>query len=152
MEQSAKKIMNNYMKEISLFQDLLNCIIRERDHLINQDVKGIWDSLEEKESILASIEQNRSLMKDMENGDSSSMEITPQDRDRIREHSRALARLKLEIKSRVKENVTFINETLSFFHEMISAMTMSEIDRTNSYGPSGFSRRAPRSAIYQGEV
>jgi len=152
MEQNEKEIINNYMKEISLFQDLLNCIIRERDRLINQDIKGIWDSLEEKESILASIEQNRSLMKGIANGDSSSMEIAPQNRERIRELSRALTRLKLEIKSRVKENVSFINETLSFFHEMISAMTMSELDKPSSYGPSRFSRRGSRSVIYQGEV
>jgi hypothetical protein len=152
MEQNEKEIINNYMKEISLFQDLLNCIIRERDRLINQDIKGIWDSLEEKESILASIEQNRSLMKGIANGDSSSMEIAPQNRERIRELSRALTRLKLEIKSRVKENVSFINETLSFFHEMISAMTMSELDKSSSYGPSRFSRRGSRSVIYQGEV
>jgi hypothetical protein len=152
MEQNAKEIMNNYMKEISLFQDLLKCITRERDHLINQDIKGIWDSLEEKESVLASIEQNRGLMKVVTSGDLSSLEIAPQDRERIRELSRALARLKLEIKSRVKENVSFINETLSFFEEMITAMTVNEIDNSNSYGRSGFSRRGPRSAIYQGEV
>jgi hypothetical protein len=140
------------MKEISLFQDLLNCIIRERDHLINQDIKGIWDSLEEKESILASIEQNRGLMEGITTGELSSMEIAPRDRERIRELSRALARLKLDIKSRVNENVSFINETLSFFQEMITTMTMSEINNSKSYGPSGFSRRGPRSAIYQGEV
>jgi len=152
MEQRAKKITDYYIKEISLFQDLLNCIIRERDHLINQDIKGIWDSLEEKESILASIEDNRNLSKGGSEDGTGLRDIPPQDRDRIRELSRALIRLKLDIKTRVEENVSFINEAISFFHEMISAMTMSEIDKSNAYGPSGFSRKAPRSVIYQGEV
>lgn len=152
MEQRAKEIIDNYIKEISLFQDLLNCIIRERDHLINQDIKGIWDSLGEKESILASIEENRGLLKGGSEDEISSRDIPAQDRDRMRELSRALIRLKLDIKARVKENVSFINETISFFHEIISAMTMSEIDKSSSYGPSGFSRKAPRSVIYQGEV
>jgi hypothetical protein len=152
MEQNATEIMNSYMKEISLFQDLLNCVIRERERLINHDIKGIWDSLEEKETILASIEENKSVMKDASGSDLSSLEIASQDRERIRELSRALITLKLEITSRVRENVSFINETLSFFHEMISAMTMSDIAKSNSYGPSGFARRGPRSAIYQGEV
>jgi hypothetical protein len=152
MELRAKKIIDNYIKEISLFQDLLNCIIRERDHLINQDIKGIWDSLEEKESILASIEENKNLLKNGSEDQINLRDIPAQDRSRIRELSRALIRLKLDIKARVKENVSFINEAISFFHEMISAMTMSEIDKSNAYGPSGYSRRTQKSMIYQGEV
>jgi hypothetical protein len=152
MEQHAKKITDYYIKEISLFQDLLKCIIRERDHLINQDIKGIWDSLAEKESILAAIEDSRNLSKGGSEDGTVLKDIAAQDRERIRELSRALIRLKLDIKARVEENVSFINEAISFFHEMISAMTMSEIDKSNSYGPSGFSRRATKSVIYQGEV
>jgi hypothetical protein len=152
MEQRAKEIINNYIKEISLFQDLLSCVIRERDNLINQDIKGIWDSLEEKESILSSIEESRRPLSGVSGEEIGLRDLPSQDKDRIRELSRALIRLKLEIKARVKENVSFINETLAFFHEMISAMTMSEIDKSNSYGPSGICRRGPRSVIYQGEV
>jgi hypothetical protein len=152
MEQRAKEIINNYIKDISLFQDLLGCVIRERDNLINQDIKGIWDALEEKESILSSIEESRRGLSDVSGGKINLQDLPSQDKDKIRELSRALIRLKLDIKERVKENVSFINETLAFFHEMISAMTMSEIDKSTSYGPSGISRRVPRSAIYQGEV
>jgi len=152
MEGNAKDIMNIYLKRIFLFQDLLNCLIRERDNLINQDIKGIWSSLEEKQSILTSIEETKHHINGISGKDINFRDIPAEDRDKIMELSRTLIRLKLEIKARVKENVSFINETLEFFHEMISAMTMTEADKCNSYGPSGITRRGLRSVIYQGEA
>jgi hypothetical protein len=150
MEQSTKEIINIYLKKISLFQDLLSCITRERDNLINQDIKGIWSSLEEKESILESIAETKHQLAGVSDTDNN---ISFEDRDKIKELKRTLVRLRLEIKARVKENVSFIAETLDFFHEMISAMTTSEADKcNNSYGPSGNSRKGARSLIYQSEA
>jgi len=152
MQQRVKDIINTYLRKNSLFQELLNCIIRERDNLINQDIKGIWASLEEKQTILESIEETKHYLNGISGRDINFRDIPPDDRDKIMELSRTLIRLRQEIKVRVKENVSFINETLEFFNEMISVMTMNEADKCNSYGPSGISRRGLRSVIYQGEV
>jgi hypothetical protein len=153
MEQPATEIINIYLRKISLFQDLLNCVIRERENLITQDIKGIWSSLEEKESILASIDVTKHQLGGGSGSNMNLRDFSPVDREKINELSRTLVRLRLEIKTRVKENMSFINETLDFFHEMISAMTTSEADKcNNSYGPSGNSRKGARSLIYQSEA
>jgi hypothetical protein len=152
MERNTKDIMNIYSRRISLFQDLLNCIIHERDNLINQDIKGIWSSLAEKQSILDSLEETKQHLDGVTEKDMVSRDIPQEDRDKILELSKILIGLKQEIKTRVKENVSFINETLDFSHELISTMTMTDADKCNSYGPYGRARRGARSLIYQGEV
>ena len=152
MERNIKEIMNIYSRRISLFQDLLNCIAHERDNLINQDIKGIWSSLAEKQSILDSIEETRHHLNGISEQDLLQGDIPKEDKDKIMELSKTLNRLKQEIRTRVRENISFINEAIDFFHEMISAMTVTETDKYNSYGPYGHARRGVRSLIYQGEV
>jgi hypothetical protein len=152
MERNTKDIMDIYSRRISLFQDLLKCITRERDNLINQDIKGIWSSLAEKQSILDDLEETKLRLNGITERDKIIRDIPQVDRDKIMDLSKTLIRLKQEIRARVAENVSFINETLEFFHELISAMTMTEDDKCNSYGPYGNPRRCHRSLIYQGEV
>jgi len=152
MEKSAKDIIAIYLKRISLFQDLLNCIVLEREHLITQNIKGIWSSLEEKQSIMDSIEETKSQLGGASCNEIALGDFSSEDRNKIMELSRAIVLLKCDIQARVKENVSFINETLDFFDEMISTMTMTQADTCRSYGPSGNSMRGPRSQIYQGEA
>ncbi|GEM_PF-1823440 len=152
MEGNTKHIMNIYLRRISLFQDLLKCVIRERDNLINQDIKGIWDSLAEKQAILDSLEETKNQFYGIKEKDLVRHDIPQEDRDKIMELSKTLVRLRQEIRTRVGENVAFISETLEFFHELISAMTMNEDDRCESYGPYCNSHKGHRSMIYQGEV
>lgn len=152
MGKNTKDIMNIYSRRIALFQDLLNCVIRERDNLINQDIKGIWASLAEKQSILDSIEETRHNLHGITERDMIRSDIPQEDRDKIMELSKTLIRLKQEIKVRVSENVLFINETLDFFHELISTMTITDADKCNSYGPYGHARKGAKSLIYQGEI
>jgi hypothetical protein len=152
MERNTKDIMDIYSRRISLFQDLLKCITRERDNLINQDIKGIWSSLAEKQSILDDLEETKHRLAGITERDKLIGDIPQEDRDKIMYLSKTLIRLKQEIRARITENVSFINETLEFFHELISVMTMSEDDKCSSYGPYGNPRKCHRSLIYQGEV
>lgn len=152
MEITTKDIINIYSRRISLFQDLLNCVIRERDNLITRDIKGIWSSLEEKQSIIESIEETGQGLNGVTERDAVNRDMPEEDREKIIELSRNLIRLKQEIRARVKENVSFINETLGFFDEIISAMTMSGDDRCASYGPCGNARQDRRCLMYEGEV
>jgi len=152
MEITIKDIINIYSRRISLFQDLLNCIMRERDSLITRDIKGIWSSLEEKQSIMESIEETGQLLNGITERDVVNRDMPEEEREKIIKLSRNLIRLKQEIRTRVKENVSFINETLGFFDEIISVMTMSEDDKCTSYGPYGNALRGRRYPMYQGEV
>ncbi|MDB9823518.1 flagellar protein FlgN, partial [Deltaproteobacteria bacterium] len=132
-------------------RDLLDCISRERDNLINQDIKGIWSSLEEKSEIMESITRTNEHLESILGKTPIYNDIPPRDRQTVMELSSSLDDLKKEIKLRVRENISFINDTLDFFHEMISTMTMSG-HRENSYGPAGNSRKGSNSLIYHGEV
>ncbi|MBN1628116.1 MAG: flagellar export chaperone FlgN [Deltaproteobacteria bacterium] len=152
MEITTKDIIDNYSRRLSLFKDLLSCIMRERENLINRDIRGIWSSLEEKQSIVDSIEETTSQLNGIMVKDAVNRDMLERERSKIVELSRSLMRLKQEIRARVSENVSFINETLGFFNEIISAMTMSEADKCASYGPYGNARRGRRCLMYQGRV
>jgi hypothetical protein len=150
MEQNAKDIMAVYQERIFLYQDLLKCIDHERETLISQDINGIWTSLEEKQKILDSIERTKNNLGNFSGKDMGN--FSREDREKIIRLSRTIIGLKQEIKARTKENISFINDTLEFFNELISTMTKTETDKLNSYGPTGNTRRGQRSSIYQGEV
>jgi flagellar biosynthesis/type III secretory pathway chaperone len=152
MESKAKDIIDIYKRRISLFKDLLTCITQEKENLINQDINGLWSALEEKQKLLASIEATKNPLDGCSYKDLNFRDFSSNDKDKIRELSRMLIGLKQEIRARVRENVSFINETLDFFNEMISSLTMTETDKCYSYGPSGNSRKGLRSLMYQGEA
>lgn len=151
MKQEIEKIENLYRKRISLFRDLLNCIARERDNLINQDTKGIWSTMEEKHKILESIDETREHIEEIKGRVSTYQDIPRGDRQSIIELSRTLASLKVEIKTRVAENISFVKETIHFFHEIISVLTASGRKEV-SYGPVKNSRHESTSLIYHSEV
>jgi len=152
MEITTKDIIDIYSRRISLFNDLLNCIMRERDNLINRDIRGIWSSLEEKQSIMDAIEETGRRLNGITERDIINRNMPGRDRDKIMELSRTLLRVKREIRARVGENVSFINETLDFFNEIISVMTKAGDDGFNHYGPYGNLQKAQKSVMYQGEV
>jgi len=152
MTAQSKDIINVYSRRISLFQDLLKCMARERENLINRDIKGIWSSLEEKQSILDSIEETRDPLNVISERERIIHDYRQEDRHKIMELSMTLAGLKQEIRARVAENISFINETLDFFNEIISVMTKAGDESFNPYGPYGNPRRTQRSMMYQGEV
>jgi len=152
MEYNTKDIIDLYLKRISLFQDLLNCINRERDRLIHQDIKGIWESLEEKEEILSSIEETAHHLEGFSEKNIKYREMPSEEKNRVMELQRTIIRQKQEIKVRIRENVSFVKEALAFLQDLIATMTRTEDDQLNPYGPYGTSRKKPRSMMYQGEA
>ena len=119
MEIDILKIKEIYLKRISLFKDLLNCIDRERDNLINQDINGIWSTMEEKQRILESLEETNGQIQKIDGREPSYRDIPHEERHSIVELTQTLSDLKEEAKVRVGENMSFIKETLDFFHDII---------------------------------
>ncbi|MBW2610115.1 MAG: flagellar export chaperone FlgN [Deltaproteobacteria bacterium] len=151
MESNTQEIEEIYHRKVSLFRELLDCVVLERDNLINLDIKNLWDVMEEKQKILESIENARDQIKDITGEGSPYHNIPIEDRTVIKELSRTLADLNEEIKIRVRENVSFIEDTLSFFNEIISSFTMAGRPG-DSYGPGGNSRKGLPNLIYYNEV
>lgn len=151
MEQDKNEINGLYMKRISLYEDLLSCIKRESDNLINQNIKGIWSSLEEKKEILEAIEENNKYFPKNTVANSDLPDIPQKEREIITQFKRKLKGLKHEIGTRIKENISFINDTLGFITDLFSLFSNSD-KKLGTYGPKLKNRNEQTNLIYNNEV
>jgi flagellar biosynthesis/type III secretory pathway chaperone len=151
MQSALQSIETAYQRKVSLFQELLNCVASERNHLINLNVENLWEIMDKKKKILESIQDLREQIKKIAKEDSTYQNALGKERWPIIEHSRKIASLKKQIKTRVKENVTFIQESLQSFDEIISIFTMD--GRLEfSYSPVRKHRKETTIRIYQRKV
>ncbi len=150
MELDILEIENVYRKRIALFMELLKCIERERDSLIIQDLKGLWSIMEEKQKILESLEATKEQLQEIAGKDLSYKDIPIKDRQSIIGMSQTILDLREEAKARIHENVSFIRETIDFFHEIISICTRTGLNE-EPYGP-GKKNRRESNLIYHSEV
>ena len=124
MEEAAKKNEDLVRHKILLLQDLLHCLKQEGENLINLDLDCLWEVMEEKNKLLTAIAENEAQLEKMRNeafrnGDKPDAEsVVPGTL------SRKIHDLKGKVRTRVKENVAFIQESLEFFDEIISIFTM----------------------------
>ena len=155
MEKEINKLKGLYMRRISLYEDLLCCIKKESDNLINRNIKGIWASLDEKKDILEAIEENNNLFPENKSLNPALSEVTGQDRDAVIQLTRTLGHLKMEISTRTKENVSFINDTLGFINDIFSALGNKE-KKADTYAKLANGQKNRRSEstnlIYRNEV
>ncbi len=155
MEKEINRLKGLYLERISLYENLLSCIKKESDNLINRNIKGIWASLDEKKDILEAIEENNRHFPENKCLNPSLSEITGQDRDAVIQLTRKLGHLKMEISTRTKENVSFINDTLGFINDIFSALGNKD-KKNDTYAKFGGSRNKRSSEstnlIYHNEV
>ena len=151
MEKDINILKGLYMKRISLYEDLLGCIKRESDNLINQNIKGIWSSLDEKKEILEAIEENNTFFPKNAGSNTIAEDIRRQDKDAIMCFKRKLMDLKKEITVRVKENVSFINETLGFINDIFSSLSNTD-KNSDIYDRKLKKRNGSSNLIYHNEV
>ena len=147
MNSSIRGIEDIYHKEIMLFEELLDCVEQERDSLIGLNTHDLWSIMEDKQRILQSIED----MREKTANDIPSCDMTVKDRETITELSRKLSQLKEEIRTRVKENVKFIRESLDFFHEIVTVLSTAGKPK-DIYNPVRNNRGELPSLIYRNEV
>ena len=151
MEASLQSTEKIYRRELSLFQELLNCLTLEKDNLINLDMENLWDLMEKKKKILESIEDGRQQMKKITEAGHFKKEQAGKGRRPFMKLSKKIDHLKEEIKARVKENVAFIHESLEFFDEIISIFTMGRRVE-HSYSPLTKNQKEFSTRIYHREV
>lgn len=151
MEKDINILKGLYRKRISLYKDLLGCIKRESDNLINQNIKEIWSSLDEKKEILEAIEENTRSFPENSVSIPVPSDAPRQDREAIMLLKRKLGDLKQEIGVRVKENVSFINETLGFINDIFSALSNKD-EKPDIYGRDLKKRNGSSNLIYHNEV
>lgn len=151
MESSLNRIEKAYRKEVSLLQDLLECLSLERDHLVDLNLESLWALMEEKKTVLKSIEETREEIQTLIK-EKGKVRGTSQEIQRLKVlFSRKIERLKEEIGARVRENVSFIQDTLGFIHEMISIF-VTGAQPEPAYGRARKTPNESASLIYHREV
>lgn len=148
MESPTRKIEDVYGEKVSLLRTLLECLNAERENLIHLDVKGLWSLMEEKNKLLFSIQETEKEIS------ACNAQIPDKKKSSLREvneNRREIRRLKQEIGARVRENVSFIEETLLFFDEIISVFA-SGARAEYSYESVVKRQKTPSTMIFESEV
>jgi len=155
METGSSRIEEAYRKKVSLLQGLLGCLHLEQESLVSMNLKSLWSLMEQKDSLLDSIGRTDEEIRAVETRDSgggaAGADLPKEARQAVRGLSREIQRLKMEIRSRVKENVSFIQETLCFFDEIVSIFAAGNRPEP-SYEPQPRRSKMASSLIYEREV
>jgi len=138
-----------FYKKIILYNDLRDCLNRERAHLINMDLNLLWILSEEKEEICTKI---KSVRQDINSAiNRGPKEKTPpldhilagipnEKRDNFINLFHTVTNLKNEIEILRKENVKHVDHSLQFIDEMITVITGETRDRNIYNGKSRLSK------------
>jgi len=133
MKTAIETLENLFYEKILLYQDLVECLKRERDVLINTDMDALWEIADQKQSVISRIEAVRDKIlsalseaavvhrMDAVSFDLASVYslIPNMHAERIKKSYLSLVNLKGEIQRRSQENRLFIEECLNFLDELI---------------------------------
>jgi flagellar biosynthesis/type III secretory pathway chaperone len=133
MKTSIETLENLFYEKILLYQDLVECLKRERDCLTKTDIDGLWEIADQKQSAVSRIESVRGKILSVlseaaidHRMDAVSFDlacvyslIPSMHAERIKTAYLSLVNLKGEIQRRSQENRLFIEEYLSFLDELI---------------------------------
>jgi hypothetical protein len=144
MESVLERMEDANRTKVSLMRALVDCLDLEREHLVNLDVKSLWSLMEEKHRILNSIVKADEEI-------STCGAAAGQEQCTGRPYSKDIQRLKKEIGTRVRENVSFIQETLQFFDEIIQVFASGGRSEY-CYEPIPKRHKNSASLIYEREV
>ena len=153
MQTPIQTLENLFHEKILLYQDLVECLKKEHDVLINTDVDALWEIAHEKQSIAARIETLRGKMLTAlseaaidHRTDAVSFDlahvyslIPRMHRERFKKAYLSLVNLKGEIRRRSQENRLFIDECLNFLDELIGIIADTG-KRNDVYTNGRFSR------------
>jgi hypothetical protein len=149
-------IQDTYHRQVSLLEDLRDCLELERESLIRVDIDQLWEVMEKKHTLLTDIQRTGSEIRcSMEQGFPGSgaraRATASKEWPWFTELSRRAGLLKNEIRRRLGENMAFIQDTLGFFDELIGIFVSSG-GNTGVYNHSTrpVERKTPR--IYHREV
>lgn len=151
MNSSFKEINKAYERKLSLLQELLDCLKRERENLIELNLEAIWALMEEKQGVLEAIEETGKEIERIRENTPPETTESGKVQSMLVSFSAKINKLKEEIRVRVKENVEFIQDTLGFFDELISIF-ISGARPEPAYNPIRRSKHESPSLIYHREV
>jgi hypothetical protein len=120
----------------------------ERENLIHLDVRGLWTMVEEKQRLLVCIQETD---EEISRCDAEFADRQEPDSPVLRRLGLEIHSLKREIGRSVRENVSFIEETLPFIDEIISVFTSNARPQC-SYESIVKRQRPASNLIFESEV
>jgi flagellar biosynthesis/type III secretory pathway chaperone len=145
MASTPHNLIGLLSKEYTLFGELLKCLESEKDHLINLDVDHLCSVMGEKQKILKALSETRDKREGLD------FDIPTEDRRNLQELHKKINHLREEVRSRAKENMSFIKDSLEFFDEIISIFTAGNAQNP-AYGPKARGPQDQPALIYRREV
>jgi hypothetical protein len=131
-ERNLQLLESMIYEKIILYNDLLHCLEKESETLININLDDLWQISNEKEEICSKINVLRqeiitTIDPNMDSKDyrpSRILEFIPKEsRTTFHKSYVKLINLKSEIETIRKENMNLINDSLQFLDEMVSVIT-----------------------------
>ena len=161
MEPAAQnKLESFFHKKLLLYRSLLDCLRKERDHLVQLDLEGLWDVSRVKEELCARIKAVRQQIQatvSVGSGhpplslDDVVKAVPTENRDPIRRLSSEVGLLKYEVEVYRKGNVAFIDDSLKFIDDLIVTITGGATTR-NVYDHRCRMRKAGAQMLLRREV
>ena len=121
-----------FQHKIMLYYDLRECLQQEREFLIELDLNHLWEISRQKESLCRQLKSTRlSIMAALNRMDGETfphldeiLTIIPNERrTKYQSMYHRLVRLKGDVEALRKENIHYVDDSLSFIDEMITVIT-----------------------------
>lgn len=128
-EVNIQELENKFYQKLTLYNDLFECLKRERACLIGIDLDCLWDISSEKEDVVARIKSLRqeivALFSSNESLPWTSLDqvlasLPGENGERLKKLKQTIDRLKADIETLRKENISFVDHSLLFIDEIIS--------------------------------
>jgi len=123
-----QKLETFFHKKILLYRSLLDCLKKERDHLISLDLNGLWDVSKVKDDLCARITSVRQQIGSItRTGNERCLPsynemigaVPEEGREGVERLFSKLGVLKREVEVYRRENVAFIDDSLAFIDELV---------------------------------
>ena len=136
METAIQTLGDIFYEKTLLYQELVECLKKERDILVNTDIDALWEIADEKHSIVSCIETVRGkILTALSEAsidhrmDGASFDLAhvyslvPRVHgERLKKSYLSLVSLKGEIQRRSQENRLFIEDCLNFLDDLIGTI------------------------------
>ncbi len=128
MKVIMQQLEDKFYQKILRYNDLLDCLKRERACLVGIDLNSLWDISFEKEEICSGLKSLRQEIMSLISSDESQqresldqilISVPGENRERLKQLMHTVNRLKAEIETLRNENIRFVDHSLQFIDEIM---------------------------------
>ncbi len=138
MEKITLKTQELLEQSLALYQDLIAILEQEKEHIIEMNLEGIWETTHKKNQVVQAIEQKNGTLASKGFKGMTTIEALPipfQERSILKTAALAINTCKENVARLANKNKTYIRESLSMIDGIFSTLTQSP--GHTQYGNSG---------------